>query len=242
MQTQKLEILIVEDDATMRTALADGLNVDGHGVVTAQSCRQARSQLASMQVDLVLLDLNLPDDSGYKLLRDIRGGRGQKGTINPDLPVIVVSGRASEVDRLRAFEQGCDDFLVKPYSFAELRGRIGAVARRSASGSRRKVITVGELQIDLRARSVLLDMDPVLLTGKEYALLVQLAGDPLRVFTKRELLLAVWGHRDGGSTRTLDSHACRLRSKLSGGSQRMIINIWGAGYRLCDGNPTEGNK
>ncbi|MBJ7348092.1 MAG: response regulator transcription factor [Thermoleophilaceae bacterium] len=242
MQTKNLVILIVEDDATVRVALADGMAVDGHGVVTAQSCRQARTQLAAGQVDLVLLDLNLPDDSGYKLLRDIRGGRGLKGTIDPDLPVIVLSGRASEVDRLRAFEQGCDDFLVKPYSFAELRGRIGAVARRSSVSARRKVLTVGELQIDLRARSVLLGSAPVTLTGKEYALLVQLASDPLRVFTKAELLLAVWGHRDSGSTRTLDSHACRLRRKLSGGSQRMIVNIWGAGYRLCDGNPTEGNE
>lgn len=233
MERSTLEILAIDDDTIMRNILADGLGVDGHAVTTAKNCTDARRLLADRRFDLVLLDLNLPDASGYSLLREIRDG-GPQRTVASDLPVIVLSGRGAEVDRLRGFELGCDDYLVKPYSFAELRGRIAAVTRRGrAQGG--DVLHADDLTIDLRAREVNLAGRRIALTSKEYGLLVHLAGDPHRVFTKRELLLAVWGHRDGGSTRTLDSHACRLRGKLSGGTRRYVINVWGTGYRLVEG-------
>ncbi len=233
MNKIRLDILAVDDDTVTRTVLADGLGVDGHNLSTAKDCREARRLLRDERFHLVLLDLNLPDASGYALLREIRDG-GPQRAIASDLPVIVLSGRGAEVDRLRAFELGCDDYLVKPYSFAELRGRIAAVMRRGrvAGGD---VIAVGELTIDVRAREVRLGEQRLALTGKEYGLLVELARDPYRVLTKRELLARVWGHGDAGSSRTLDSHACRLRRKLSGGDRRYVVNVWGTGYRLLDG-------
>jgi DNA-binding response OmpR family regulator len=233
MDTYQLDILAVDDDTVTRTVLADGLGVDGHKVSTARSCREAHRMLRDRRFDLVLLDLNLPDASGYALLREIRAG-GPGRTVASDLPVIVLSGRGTEVDRLRGFELGCDDYLVKPYSFAELRGRIAAVARRgrAALGD---VITVGDLTIDVRAQEVRIGGRRLALTGKEYGLLVELARDPYRVLTKRELLARVWGHGDAGSSRTLDSHACRLRRKLDGGGRRYVVNVWGTGYRLLDG-------
>jgi DNA-binding response OmpR family regulator len=236
MGNTSLDILAVDDDTVTRTVLADGLGVDGHNVSTAKSCAQAHRMLGTRSFDLVLLDLNLPDASGYALLREIRDG-GPRGAVSPDTPVIILSGRAAEVDRLRGFELGCDDYLVKPYSFAELRGRIAAVTRRGrARGS--ELIKAGPLEIDLRSRSVMLDGRRINLTGKEFSLLAQLARDPGRVFTKRELLTAVWGHPDGGSTRTLDSHVCRLRRKL-GAERCMIVNVWGTGYRLFDADQME---
>lgn len=233
MEKKSLDILAVDDDTVTRTVLADGLGVDGHAVCTAKNCAEARRLLGRRRFDLVLLDLNLPDASGYALLREIRLG-GPERTVATDLPVIVLSGRAAEVDRLRGFELGCDDYLVKPYSFAELRGRIAAVTRRGGFRAP-EVIAAGDLTIDLHAREARLAGRLLALTGKEYGLLVQLAREPYRVFTKRELLLAVWGHRDTGSTRTLDSHACRLRRKLAGAESRYVLNVWGTGYRLLEG-------
>jgi DNA-binding response OmpR family regulator len=221
MGNTSLDILAVDDDTVTRTVLADGLGVDGHNVSTAKSCAQAHRMLGTRSFDLVLLDLNLPDASGYALLREIRDG-GPRGAVSPDTPVIILSGRAAEVDRLRGFE---------------LRGRIAAVTRRGrARGS--ELIKAGPLEIDLRSRSVMLDGRRINLTGKEFSLLAQLARDPGRVFTKRELLTAVWGHPDGGSTRTLDSHVCRLRRKL-GAERCMIVNVWGTGYRLFDADQME---
>lgn len=236
METETLDILVLDDDASMRTMLADGLAMDGHRVVTARSCTQARRLLRERRVGLLLLDLNLPDASGYVLLRELREPGGALAADARRLPVIVLSGRSAEVDKLRGFELGCDDFLVKPYSFAELRGRIAAVMRRSAGGGAGgEMLVAGELTIDLAAREVSLDGRVVPLTTKEYGLLLYMAAEPLRVFTKTELLRGVWGHRDAGSTRTLDSHACRLRRKLGGTARRYVVNVWGVGYRLLDG-------
>lgn len=240
MDYSNLDILAVDDDTVTRTVLADGLGVDGHAVSTAKNCTEARRLLRSRRFDLVLLDLNLPDASGYSLLREIRDG-GRQRTVASDLPVIVLSGRAAEVDRLRGFELGCDDYLVKPYSFAELRGRIRAVTRRGHE-RRGEVLTVDDLTIDQRARDVRVAGRRMALTSKEYGLLVQLAQDPYRVFTKSELLIAVWGHGDHGSTRTLDSHACRLRRKLAIAGRRYVINVWGTGYRLVEGTAQLGEQ
>jgi DNA-binding response OmpR family regulator len=146
---------------------------------------------------------------------------------------MMVSGRADEVDRIRGFELGCDDYVVKPFSFGELRGRVAALLRRGA-GAQREFERIGTLAIDRCARAAYVEDRYVPLTAKEYALLVTLAEEPERVFTREELLRTVWGYRTAGSTRTLDAHACRLRMKLSGGSERFVINLWGVGYRLTD--------
>jgi len=148
---------------------------------------------------------------------------------------VVLSGRAGEADRVRGLQRGADDYLVKPFSYAELLGRIRAVLRRASARSRRGALCVGELTVDPSTRAVRLAGRPVELSAKEFALLHHLAEDPERVYTKRELLRDVWGFVAEGNTRTLDAHACRLRKKLGRESGRpWVLNVRGVGYRLTD--------
>src|SRR5262249_5166434 len=150
-----------------------------------------------------------------------------------DVPVIVLGDSQSDaVDRVRALERGCDDFLVRPFSYEELLARIRAVLRRT-SPSAHEVPRAGALVADLATRAVTVGDTPRSLAGKEYELLLKLMTDPTRVFTKEQLLRDVWGFRSLGRTRTLDSHASRLRRKLTAaGAGSVVVNVWGVGYRL----------
>jgi DNA-binding response OmpR family regulator len=144
----------------------------------------------------------------------------------------MVSARGDPVDRVRGFARGCDDYVVRPFVYDELVARMRAVLRR-ASGPRHARLSVRDLEIDLAARLVTVGGEPVQLSAKEYELLVALAEDPERVFKKEDLLRDVWGFRSLGRTRTLDSHASRLRRKLNrGGDAGYVLNVWGVGYRL----------
>ena len=186
--------------------------------------------------DLLLLDVMLPDASGFELCRRLRTADGIAQRIDPDLPVIMLSGRTSETDRVRGFARGADDYVPKPFHYPELAARIGAVLRRVARPAR-----AGRDQGRRPAHRPGLARRPmdgrkVELSAKEFALLHALAADPVRVFTKEELLRDVWGFQLMGSTRTLDSHASRVRRKLApaAGGRRWIVNVWGVGYRLTD--------
>jgi DNA-binding response OmpR family regulator len=227
-------IMVVEDDDATREFLADNLKADSYGVVTAATGREAFNLLQMKECDLLLLDVMLPDASGYELCRRVRTADGLAQRIDPQLPVIMLSGRASDADRVRGFARGADDYVVKPFHYPELAARIGAVLSRAGSRRDQGVLIVGELRIDPVAREVTLDGRLVELSAKEFALLRTLAEEPTRVFTKEELLRDVWGFKLMGSTRTLDSHASRLRRKLSGSGRRWIVNVWGVGYRLTD--------
>ena len=149
--------------------------------------------------------------------------------------MLVLSGRGAEIDRIRGFDRGADDYVVKPFSYPELRRRIDALLRRSGERVPGGVLRVGELEIDPVSRDVRVAGKHAALSQKEFALLLALAAQPLKVFTKEELLREVWGFRSMGRTRTLDSHACRLRHKLGGAGGRYVVNVWGVGYRLVDG-------
>lgn len=150
-----------------------------------------------------------------------------------DVPVIVLGEPESDaVDRVRALERGCDDFLMRPFAYEELLARIRAVLRRTTP-SDHEVRRAGPIEADLATRCVTVGDSLVALAGKEYELLLKLMTDPTRVFTKEQLLREVWGFRSLGRTRTLDSHASRLRRKLSAaGAGRAVVNVWGVGYRL----------
>jgi DNA-binding response OmpR family regulator len=150
-----------------------------------------------------------------------------------DVPVIVLGGSESDaVDRVRALERGCDDFLVRPFSYEELLARIRAVLRRTSPAAH-EVRRAGAIVADLATRAVTVGDVAVSLPGKEYELLLELMTDPTRVFTKEQLLRDVWGFRSLGRTRTLDSHASRLRRKLiAAGACAVVVNVWGVGYRL----------
>jgi DNA-binding response OmpR family regulator len=227
-------IIVVEDDDATRTFLADNLQADSYEVVGAASARQALNLLEVKDCDLMLLDVMLPDASGFEVCRRLREADGLAQRIDPELPVIMLTGRASDTDRVRGFARGADDYVIKPFHYPEVAARIDAVLRRSRDRRGQGVLQVGELRIDPVGREVALGERKIELSAKEFALLRTLATEPTRVFTKEELLRDVWGFKLMGSTRTLDSHASRLRRKLAPSGRRWVINVWGVGYRLTD--------
>jgi DNA-binding response OmpR family regulator len=231
-QVEELATVVVcEDDDPTRELLCDHLTADRYRALPAPSASDALRLCGYNHPDLMLLDLGLPDAPGIDVLREIRSG-GER--FDPELPVLVLSGRTSEADRLRGFEAGADDYLEKPFHYPELLARVAAVLRRR-SGCRQGPIRVGDLSVDPVTRRVRVDGREVQLANKEFALLSALASEPRRVFTKDELLRDVWGFQSKGRTRTLDSHASRLRRKLDPDGARYVFNCWGVGYRLLGG-------
>jgi DNA-binding response OmpR family regulator len=232
-------ILIVEDDDATRTFLADNLAADGYDLLVADCAAIGLSLIERKFPDLALVDVGLPDGSGFELLRRVRSADGVASRMNPDMPLMVISGRATEIDRVRGFDRGADDYVCKPFSYPELRSRVAALLRRTGHRPSHGRLRAGPLEVDPPSREVRLHGERLALSQKEFALLRTLVSEPTRVFTKEELLRSIWGYRARGSTRTLDSHACRLRHKLAIRGDRFIVNVWGVGYRLVDG-PTAG--
>lgn len=214
-------LLVVEDDPAIAEPLVEGLGYEGFRVRWARTGAEA---LAAGGVDLVLLDLGLPDIDGREVCRELaaRGGT----------PVIVVTARGDEVDRIRLLEIGADDYVVKPFGFGELVARIRAVLRRGSperglSSSRQHL---GELSIDRRSRRVRLGDVEVDLTVKEFDLLALLSAEPGVVCRREDIIASVWDEHWWGSTKTLDVHVASLRKKL--GDPRWITTLRGVGYRL----------
>jgi DNA-binding response OmpR family regulator len=238
VSTTTATILLIEDHRRTRRFLADNLAADGYEILEAESAEDAERMIASEFPDIAILDLGLPDRDGLELLQAVRGSDRVAGRFDPDLPILVLSGRAGELDRVRGFQRGCDDYLVKPFSYAELQARLLALLRRGRRRPGPGRLRIGPLELDPLARQVWLRGEELKLSKKEFALLRALAGDPTRVFTREELLRGVWGYRSMGMTRTLDSHASRLRKKLGKTGDKFIVNVWGVGYRLLDGTIT----
>ncbi len=235
MEPKPPTTLIVEDHDATRRFLADNLVADGFEPLEAGSAREGLRLIADRSPDLAIIDLGLPDRDGLDLLREVRAGDETGGRLDPHLPVILLSGRGGELDRVRGFERGCDDYVVKPFSYPELRARIAAVLARARPRPGTGKLRVGPLEVDPLRREVRLEGCPIHLAKKEFALLRALAEEPTRVFTREELLRGVWGYKALGATRTLDSHASRLRRKLAGAGYGFVVNVWGVGYRLIDG-------
>ncbi len=225
-------ILLAEEDPATAGFLADNIIADGYRVLVADDKTAALELLEEQRPDLVLCDVN---GDTLHLIDAVRGCDGLASRIAPDTPLIVLSAHADELARVRYFDRGGDDVIAKPFSYPELRARVRALLRRAqwrTSGG--EFLTVGELAVDLRSRTVTLGGRRVELTQREFALLSLLATEPERVFTKAELQKRVWSISEPlHSSRTLDSHACRLRMKLGGdGDRRWVINVWGVGYAL----------
>ena len=227
-------VVVCEDDTATLELLCESLTADCFGVLPAPSASDALRLCRFKQPDLMLLDLTLPDASGLDVLREIRSSDGIVTRFDPNLPVIVLSGRGADDERVRGLELGADDYVVKPYVYGELRARMAAVLRRLEQ-RRGGPLRVGDIVIDPGRRRVWVAGRDVDLSNKEFSLLRVLAADPHRVFSKRELLGEIWGHRAPAKTRTLDSHASRLRRKLDPERARFVINCWGVGYRLLEG-------
>jgi DNA-binding response OmpR family regulator len=218
-----VRLLLVEDDPTISEPLVDGLRREGFDVVLAATGADA---LSADPVDLVLLDLGLPDLEGRVVCQQLRAASS--------VPIIVVTARGDEIDRVVLLELGADDYVVKPFGFRELVARIRAVLRRvSPNGEEaaRDALEVGSLSVDLRSRAVSFDGRSVALTPKEFDLLVRLASDAGAVTTREQLMREVWDENWWGSTKTLDVHVASLRRKLS---PEVIETVRSVGYRYVD--------
>jgi DNA-binding response OmpR family regulator len=210
-------LLLAEPEEATRSFLERHLVQDGFEVVGAED-GEALELLERVCPDLVLIG----DPQGLELCRRLRER-------DRDVPVILLGAQQSDpVDRVRAFDRGCDDYLDRPFHYDELVARIRAVLRRVAPPESERM-SAGEIEIDRPTRRVTVAGRRVVLPSKEYELLLKLASDPHRVFTKDELLRDVWGFRAQARTRTLDSHASRLRRRLAG---PYVQNVWGVGYCL----------
>jgi DNA-binding response OmpR family regulator len=224
-------LLLAEAEPGTREFLERHLASDGFRVHGAGAEVEALELAERERPDLVLIGA-LIDATGLEVCRRLREGEPGRSW-DCDVPVIVLGEpRADAVDRVHAFARGCDDFVPRPFHYEELVARIHAVLRRTQPGGRDR-IAAGPVAIDRATRRVTVHGLPVALSAKEYDFLVKLAVEPTRVFTKEELLRDVWGFRSLGRTRTLDSHASRLRRKLAlAGADECVLNVWGVGYRL----------
>jgi DNA-binding response OmpR family regulator len=226
-------VLVVDDEPHIVEFLSDNLEADDFVVLTASSGSEAISMLTASRPDVVLLDIVLPDMSGHEVCRIVRGGDGVNDGWDADVPIIMLSAKAEHTDRVRGLTRGADDYVTKPFHYPELLARIGAVTKRVSRVREKHLLRVAELVVNTMSREVTLGGMQVGLSAKEFQLLATLAAEPERVFTKKELLETVWGFRSQGRTRTLDSHASRLRQKLAAYSeQTWVVNVWGVGYRL----------
>ncbi len=218
-----MRLLLVEDDPTISVPLREGLTREGFDVEVAATGADA---LAAGPADLVLLDLGLPDLEGRAVCQELRA--------RSSVPIIVVTARGDEIDRVLLLELGADDYVVKPFGFRELVARIRAVLRRTAGNVPRaatSMIRVGALTIDQRTRAVAYADAAVILTPKEYDLLVYLAADPGAVKAREQLMHDVWDEHWWGSTKTLDVHVASLRKKIH---PDLIETVRSVGYRLID--------
>ncbi len=217
-----MRLLVVEDDPGISEPLAEGLAREGYDVVVVATGAAA---LAAEPVDLVLLDLGLPDLEGRVVCQQLRARQA--------VPIIVVTARGDELDRVMLLELGADDYVVKPFGFRELVARIRAVARRSSAPAPAldATLRVGALTIERRARTVEYRGTPIALTPKEYDLLVYLASDPGAVKSREQLMHDVWDENWWGSTKTLDVHVASLRKKLA---PELVETIRAVGYRLVE--------
>lgn len=220
-------VLLAEPEPATRGFLERHLRQDGFEVVEAED-GDALDLVERRQPDVLLVS----DALALELCARLRDGEPGRSW-NRNVPVIVLGGQeADAVDRVRAFDRGADDFVPRPFHYDELVARIRAVLRRTQPSPGR-VLRAGAIEVDTATRRVTVADARVSLPGKEYELLVKLASDPHRVFTKEELLREVWGFRSLGRTRTLDSHASRLRRRLARDDQPAFVqNVWGVGYCL----------
>ena len=219
-------VLVAEPEPETRGYLDRQLRDDGFDVLEASRWSEALELAERARPDLVLLaELDL-------CLRLRRGEPGR--TWDRNVPVILLAPTSDPVERVRALDRGADDVIGRPFAYVELLARIRALLRRTAP-SVPEVLTAGDVVVDRRTRRVAVRERSVILSAKEFELLARLAAEPHRVFTKEELLREVWGFRALGRTRTLESHASRLRRKLcDGDDDRYVVNVWGVGYRLLE--------
>ena len=229
--TRMTRILVVEDERDLALGIRANLEVEGYEVVVAHSGEEALEQLRTSEVQLVLLDLMLPGISGYDVLAELRR---QDAT----LPVLILSARGEEVDKVRGFRTGADDYLTKPFGVMELLVRIESLLRRrlpvQPAVASPQLLQIGDVQVDPDRRAVIRDGIELPLTPKALDLLRALIRRANRVVTRQELLRDVWGYSADVTTRTVDAHMAELRRKVERdpAKPRHLLTVWRVGYRL----------
>ena len=218
-------ILVADDEASIRELLSLYLEREGFAVITAADGDAALAAARERQPDLIVLDLMMPKRSGYEVCRELRR--------DSDVPILMLTARSEEVDRIVGLELGADDYLGKPFHPRELTARVKAILRRAGAAPQRErgSVVVGPLRVDWRRHEAALDGAPLQLRNKEFELLRQLAEHEGIVLTREQLLETVWGYDYFGETRTVDVHVNQLRRKLSSDALA-IETVRGVGYKL----------
>ena len=224
------KVLVVDDEPNIREVVSLYLRRDGHSVIPAADGEEALRLYRQSQPDLVVLDLMLPKVSGIEVCRRIQSDRR--------VPVIMLTAKGEEEDRIIGLGMGADDYVVKPFSPRELAARVEAVRRRAneahIESSQERVLVFGDLRIDPNVREVTLRDVPVTLTAREFDLLHHMASHPKRVFTRDQLMETVWDYAFVGDTSTVTVHMRRLREKIEPdpAHPRYLQTVWGVGYRF----------
>jgi len=227
---QNKQILVVEDEASIRDMLRFALERVEFRITLAANAQEARLRIAESRPDLILLDWMMPGLSGVEYAKELKNGATTK-----DIPIIMVTARAEEEDKVRALNIGADDYVSKPFSFPELIARIQAVLRRAMPGGVEERLSVAGLEVDAASQRVTAKGEPIKLGPTEYRLLHFFISHPERVYTREQVLDRVWGQNVYVEERTVDVHIRRLRKALQPyGYDNMIQTVRGTGYRFSD--------
>lgn len=222
------KILLVEDEKTLAKALKFNLEKEGFRVEVAFDGEEALNAMSGEEPDLVILDLMLPKIDGYEVCRSIRR--------SSDVPIIMLTARDEDIDKILGLELGADDYMTKPFNTRELLARIRAILRRTVqqAAAAKNFIKVGDLQIDVIKHKVTVKGREVALTSREFNLLSLLASNPGKVYSREELLEEIWGDDYSGDVRTVDVHIRHLREKIEEfpAEPNIILTVWGAGYKF----------
>ncbi len=221
--SEKTKLLIIEDETTILELLKAGLKYEGYQVLTAETGREGLSLLEKEDVDLLILDIMLPDIDGFELCRKIRA----KGF---DLPILMLTAKKEVQDRVTGLDAGADDYLTKPFNFEELLARVRALLRRYGRKQETTILVRGDLSLNLETREVTLSGRPLKLTPIEFKLLELFMKHPKRVFTRQTLLHRVWGYDYVGNTNIVDVHINHLRNKIGDQERKLIRTHYGVGY------------
>ncbi len=226
MSTSPIRILLVEDNRDLAAGLASNLSLEGYEVRHCSDGAEVLSRAREWQPGLIVLDMMLPNRDGFEVLSDLRSH-------GLTMPVLCLTARGEELDKVRALRSGADDYVTKPFGLMELLARVEAVLRRSGDEPN-EITRIGEVAIDLVARQVRRAGELIELSPKEFDLLAALAARPGRVMSRHELLKLVWGHRGEVVSRTVDTHIAELRRKLEADPHNpsLIVTVRKAGYRL----------
>ncbi len=221
-------VLVVDDEKTLVKALSFNLEKEGFRVEQAFDGEEALKKVFDLKPDIVVLDLMLPEVDGFEVCRQIRK--------KLEVPIIMLTARSEDIDKVLGLELGADDYLTKPFNSRELVARIKAILRRSTvrDEESKKMIQIGKLQVDLLQHRARVDDKEINLTSKEFALLSFLASNAGNVYSREQLLEQVWGYDYYGDVRTVDVHIRHLREKIEEdpANPNLIITVWGTGYKL----------